>query len=407
MFAERSSICLRQQDHATAIRSLGNEVSTLDIWGETHLISLAQLRCCMHSIPVSTLLLFAVVLRSTSGLAAEQTASARLWCESLHFSQGHFAGDTLDLSTIEGVPNGELAPYDGESLVSTFILDYSGMPIFGNILVGVPAFADNDGDGFHDFYESSQPVYTTTSGTYRTAVSTGTVTATWNRGSNSKDGNCVLNLVDSIYGALGQFSHTFELLEYAGPILYSGGKTTVSNRFVLTQTGSSEQQFTGRFVLTKNAADRFNSLQFPSGIWTNTTFGDLRVLETVIVRENPWPTNYYGYIDFEDGDPRTAVPDYQYWTLSIDDLNDSNKNGIPDFSDDPAIRAPSLAISLNAGSLKLQIEGEIGRTHLIQESSSLLLGFWQTVSSVLLTNDSQAISLPLPQTDRFWRIIAQ
>ena len=361
----------------------------------------------MHRIAVSALLLLAVVLCPTSGITAEQTAFARLWCESLRFSQGHYAGNTLDLSTIAGVPNGELAPYDAESLASTFILDYSGMPIYGTIFVGLPTFADNDRDGFDDFYESSQAVYATTHGSYETAVSGGTVTATWNRGSQSKDGNCVLNLVDSIYGALGGFSHSFELLEYAGPLLYTAGKTTVSNRFVLAQTGSPEQQLAGRFVLTKNAANRYNSLQFPSGTWTNTALGDLRVLETMIMRESPWPTNYYGYIDFEDGDPRTAVPDYLYWTISIDDLNDANKNGIPDFSDDPAIRAPRLAIILSGGSLKLQIDGEIGRTHLLQESSSLLLGFWETVSSVVLTNESQAITMVRPQADRFWRVIAQ
>jgi len=350
----------------------------------------------MHRITISALFLLALVLLPTSGITAEQMASVRLWCESLHFSQGTYSGDTLDLTTIDGVPNGELAPYyDGKSLVSTFILDYSGMLIYGTILVGLPTFADNDRDGFDDFYDSSQPVYATTSGNYETAVSSGTVTATWNRGPQSKDGNCVLSLVDSIYGALGSFSHNFELLEYTGPLYYTSGQTTVSNRFLLTKTGSPEQQFIGRFVLTKNTVDRFNHLKLPSGTWTNTALGDVGVLETEIVRELPWPTNYYGYVDFVDGDPRTAAPDYSYWTISIDDLNDNNKNGIPDFSDDPtAIRAPRLAITLDGESLKLQIEGEIGRTNLLQESSSLLLGFWNNVSSLVLTNNSQTISLP-------------
>ena len=342
-----------------------------------------------------------------SGDAAEQTASARLWCESLHFFQGNYAGDTLDLSTIDGVPNGELVPNDGESLASGFILDFSGMSIYGTIFVGLPAFADNDGDGFDDFYQSAHPVYATTSGTYVTAVSQGTVNATWNRGAESKDGNCVLNLVDSTYGDLGGFSHRFELLEYTGPMLYTAGKTTVSNRFEFTQTGSPEQQFRGKFVLTKEPTDRYNWLELPSGTWTNSAWGDLRFFETVIQRDTTWPTNYYGYLDFQDGDPRTAAPDFQYWTISIDDLNDANKNGVPDFSDDPPVRAPRLTISLNGSSLHLQIEGEKGRTHMVQESSSLLLGLWKDVSSLLLTNDSQAISVPIPGEPRFWRAIAQ
>ncbi len=360
----------------------------------------------MNKLRLSGLLSIALLSYPSSGDAAEQTAFAHVWCESLHFSQGHYAGDTLDLSTIDGIPNGELAPY-GKSLASGFTLDFSGMPIYGTIYVGLPPFVDNDGDGFDDFYQSSQAVYATTSGTYQTAISRGTVSATWNRVAQSKDGSCVLNLVDNIYGALGGFSHSFELLEYTGPLLYTPGQTTVSNRFELTQTGSPEQQLRGRFVLSKNPSDRYNSLQLPSGTWTNNAWGDLRILEATIKRESPWPTNYYGYLKFEDGDPRTAAPDFLYWTISIDDPNDTNKNGVPDFSDDPAIRPPRLAITLNGASLKLQIQGETGRTNLLQESSSLLLGPWKTVSTLILSNESQVLSLPLPQENRFWRAIAQ
>lgn len=382
-------------------------LSTLDTRSKTPSIKPAHTRLCMNKLRLSGILSIALASSVSSASAAEQSAFARVWCESLHFSQGHYAGETLDLSTIDGVPNGELVPYDGKSLASGFTLDFSGMPIYGTIFVGLPPFTDNDGDGFDDFYQTAQAVYATTSGTYETEVSTGTVTATWNRGQQSKDGNCVLNLVDSIYGVLGGFSHSFELMEYTGPLLYTPGKTTVSNRFELTQTGSPKQQLKGRFVLSKNPADRYNDLHLPSGTWTNSAWGDVRLLETDIKRETPWLTNYYGYLDFEDGDPRTAAPDFLYWTISIDDLNDTNKNGIPDFSDDPVVQPPRLAIAINGTSLKLRIEGEKGRTHLLQESSSLLPGAWKPVSTFVLTNDSQEISIPVPQENRFWRAVAQ
>jgi hypothetical protein len=362
----------------------------------------------MSRLKLSLLSLLAFISFATSGIAGEQRASARLWCESLHFSQGHNGDETLDLSTIAGVPNGELAPnYDGKSLVSGFMLDLFGMPIYGTIYVGLPAFADDDGDGFDDFYQTSHQVSATTSGTFETDVSSGTLSATWNRGSDSKDGSCVLNLVDSIYGMLGGFSHGFEVLEYTGSLFYTAGKTTVSNRFALLQTGSPDQQFTGKFVLTKDGVDRYNKLQLPSGTWTNTTLGGLTVLETDIARDSRWPTNYYGFIDFEDGDPRTTAADYLYWTISIDDLNDSNKNGVPDFSDDPTIRAPRLAITLTGDSLKLQIEGETGRTLQLQETSAPAIEPWKTVDNLILTNDLQVISIPRPQENRFWRVVAQ
>jgi hypothetical protein len=96
----------------------------------------------MHKINLSLLPLLTCLSCATSGIAGEQRAFARLWCESLHFSQGHYADETLDLSTIPGVPNGELAPSNGKSLVSGFTLDYSGFPIYGTIYVDLPAFAD-------------------------------------------------------------------------------------------------------------------------------------------------------------------------------------------------------------------------------------------------------------------------
>jgi hypothetical protein len=142
------------------------------------------------------------------GRSAE-TAQARMWCLSLHFQQGSDGfGDTLDLSTISSTPNGELEPYNGLEYISGFALDSSVFPITGTIYVNLPPFVDADNDGWPDFFQVSQGAGGTTSGTYATAIGGGTVTATWNRPAGSKDGTCVLSLVDNTYGP-GRFPAQF------------------------------------------------------------------------------------------------------------------------------------------------------------------------------------------------------
>ncbi len=125
-----------------------------------------------------------------------------------------------------------------------------------------------------------------------------------------------------------------------------------------------------------------------------------------------WPTNYAGYVFFADGDPGTASPDYQLWVLSIDDTNDANANGIPDFSDDPAgvtpPRVPQLSLVLGSTNLLLKISGDTGHTNQIQAISALTSTNWLTTQSFLQTNDPQVVSLPLPTgTPKFWRVVAQ
>ena len=131
----------------------------------------------------------------------------------------------------------------------------------------------------------------------------------------------------------------------------------------------------------------------------------------MFTRDPGWPTNYAGVVYFADGDPSTVAPDYQSWTLSIDDTNDANANGIPDFSDDPALalppRAPRLSLTPGATNLWLTISGDTGHTNDIQELDSLMTTNWHTKLSLTLTNDPQTVSLSLPTNQtKFWRVLA-
>src|SRR5579862_4947324 len=148
-----------------------------------------------------------------------ETASARIWCLSLRFQEGTDSfGDTLDLSTISSTANGELAPYNGQTYISGFTLDISGLPINGTMQLNLPPVVDVNGNGFNDFFESAIGVSATTTGTYTAGPDNGTITATWQRAAGAAIGSCSLHLVDNTYGDLGSFNHVFSLLEYIGPL---------------------------------------------------------------------------------------------------------------------------------------------------------------------------------------------
>ena len=342
-----------------------------------------------------------------------ETASGRIWCLSLQFQEGTDSfGDTLDLSTTGDPPNGELAPYNGLTYISGFSLDISGQPITGTMQFNLPPFMDVNSNGFNDFFESALGVGTSSSGTYTTAIGNGTITATWQRAATSASGTCSLHLVDSIFGDLGSFNHVFELLEYTGPLLYTPGSNVVTGSLNLVQTGDPTGQMQGPFEFVKVQTNRFNLLILQAGSWTNSATQSLTYTNELFSRAPPWTTNYFGLVQFADGNPSTPAPDYLVWALSIDDTNDANHNGIPDFSDDPAAGAPPppapvLALSWGSSNLLVSISGAIGHLHELQQAPSLPATNWQTVVSVTLTNSPQVISLPYPATTTaFWRAVA-
>ena len=355
-----------------------------------------------------------LLLFSTTSNGSE-LAQARLYCMSLRFQQGSGgSGTTLNLSSTGGSPyNGELFPYSGREYASYFFLYYGGFgTIPGVIYVNLPASTDQNSYGFDDFFEVSQGVSAVTSGSESTTISSGSVTATWSRPTASPNGTCRLHFVDDTYGDLGNYNCPFTLIEYTGSLTYMPGSNTVSTGINLAQTGNSARTLQGPIHFVKSKTDPFNTLTNQPGVWTNDSAQLLGFDNRVFTRGTPaWPTNYAGYIHFADGNPGTTSADYQFWVLSIDDTNDANANGIPDFSDDPSSGAPPHAslLSLSPGptNLLMAISGDIGHTNQIQEINSLAATNWQVVQTLVLTNSPQALSLPRPAgVSQFWRVVA-
>jgi hypothetical protein len=181
----------------------------------------------------------------------------------------------------------------------------------------------------------------------------------------------------------------------------------------LVQTGTPANQFTGPVAFNKNATNRFNDLLLQPGAWSNSALQSMPYLTNEFLRTDPWTTNYYGYFNFVDGDPSTPDPDYVYWYLSIDDTNDANHNGIPDFSDDPTggsslPRRPSLGLARGSTNFWLTIHGDVGHLHTVLQASNVVSTSWVAVTSITLATDPQTISLPVPAASRsFWRAFAQ
>ena len=375
-----------------------------------------RLNCHMKRIRIFGM---GVLLWASINSHAAQTAQARLFSLSVRFQRGTdmFGLSVLDLSTIGlDAPNGELAPtFSDPDHSSGFRIsdpDLGEIVEQGEIDLNTPDFDDVNGDGFDDFFDARQAVSGVSTGIYSSVIDSGTVKATWGRSSGSKEGTCVLSLKSKMVGPLGDFTHTFELLEYKGLLNYAPGTNKVSGTLNLTQTGDPTSQLAGPTEFTKSPTNRFDELNLRPEIWTNASsqrFPMSKVFDSFpFLRDLALKTNYYGFLVFEDGDPNTSGTDYLYWFLSIDDVNDSDGDGIPDFSDDPGsgiVQPPTVLLSLGNTNLSFSISSTVGRTVEIQEITSLSETNWATVNSFVPTNDPQVVPLPRPtEGTKFWRL---
>ena len=351
---------------------------------------------------------------------ATQTARAALFCYSLKFERGVDPNGFyyLDASSLTGGINGELAPdfltsgYT-HSTYLTLVDQILGENLWGLMALDVPDGGDRNQDGFRDFFQVSQGITNVpSSGAYNlTLYGNGGVTANWNRPAGSQEGSCTLTMQLMPMQPV-TFTIPFQLFEYTGPLSYLPSSNTLTGNLRLVQTGNPAGAMNGPIQLVRSITDRFNELSLQAGVWTNETQQALSYLSSGIYRDGRWPTNYYGSMEFDDdNNPNTFYP-YAHWMLSIDDPNDSNHNGIPDFSDDPGgaplPRQPSLELLRSSTNLVLLVHGDVGHVHQIQMSGDLRSTNWQTQVSVTLTNDPQPVSIALAEGNAFfWRAKAR
>lgn len=346
------------------------------------------------------------------GIALE--ANGRMYCASVRINAGFDVNNQyeLALTTINSLKNGELAPdWDGGPSHYSYVVltdRWLDTEDVAEVHLDLPPYQDANDNGYTDFFESSQAISGTSSGTYDfDFLGSGIVQVTWNRAAGSSIGSCTIRLKPNAYTTWITTTHTFEILEWTGKISYVAAESGVSATVHWSQTDSPDITVDGSFLLTRNSTNAFDELDVEDGVWTNmTTMAEYSFFPTTLYRESTAPTNYYGWIDFVDGSPTSSEDDYFSWILSIDDANDSDKDGVPDFSDDPFTQplAPSLKIAPAKGGFQLSVTGENGRTYVVESCPTLGAG-WTPATNVLMTNQSQSVLLPLPQGQTlFWRV---
>jgi hypothetical protein len=368
-------------------------------------------------------------LISANALAAEN-AAARMYCTSVVVHQGHNLpyADTIDLN-YSARPDGadELAVWYTGSIPYDLILPYAGDFIsnlaiydstyqytsYGTISLTAPPAADVNNNRFPDFYEVARATSTTSFGNYSyfdpyLGYQYGSINATWTRSAGSKSGTLRMTFSDPYWGT---FVSTYEILEYTGTLSYTPGSNTVSGSITLAQTGSPANTQQGAIQFVKSDTNRFDALIIQPGTWNDALATPHYFTNHYFFRDEGFPTNYAGYVEFDDdGDQNTAYS-FAIWVLSINDSNDVNHNGIPDFSDDPQVtpppRRPQLSLGSTPTNLLLTIHGDVGHVHSVQKVSSLTSTNWQFVLSLTLTNDPVVVPLTRPASATFWRAVAQ
>ena len=273
------------------------------------------------------LILIAILSLTPLSLRSAQTASARVYCNSVRVytgGGGPYGWDELDLTTLSYGINGELAPFANPTTYthwSWFEL-YDGLweVTYGGLLnMNLPAFQDANTNGYDDFFEVSRSVSASSSGVWTfDGVDVYGLSVQWYRSAGSTSGQCTFNL-----SGYGQFTHYFNILEYTGPLTYTPGASVVSGTVDLVRTESPASVFRGPVQFVKVSANPSNQLNLASGYWTNEYSESLFVYPHLFTRNTLWPTNYRGTIEFQDGDLSTGDEDYFMWTMSITDLNAS------------------------------------------------------------------------------------
>lgn len=303
-------------------------------------------------------------------------------------------------TTDDDSTNSELFQSGGSAEYQTYaILDYPGSDALG-ALVGVltlqtPLGGDTNVNGITDFLEVDRAIAaTTTTGEIEIDdgidFSRGTVTATWQRAANSTTGTLQLkvNLPDFGFQDL-TFNHGFEIFQYRGAFTYSRSGTNVTASINLPRVGGPGG-FVGNFPVTRKSNVELNRAPVS---WTGPGGKTFDVLGTDDIEGVPLPIShvigrfYAGLVVFADGDPTTPFPDeYDFFDLLIEDLNDSNGNGLPDLTDDltAAPARPTLTASIAAGVVQLQLNGTPGSRCVVESNSSLAATTWNSVGEVTL-----------------------
>ena len=292
-----------------------------------------------------------------------------------YFSTYDGRDDIVPLNTVNGslrYYSGEMRPTGGGAFATDYI-SYSS--IYGALedgyIVGNFPTTDSDGNGVPDFLQLENSVSFTISasqtavyptrvtvpmtltvtrsagqvlGTYRYSKSTSSGTGTWSIAHNG--GTCSYTR-----GQPNQLNLALSSASFTGVVTTGSGSST--------STVNSVNQVTLP-VLTVN---------WSNGKTTTTASS------TTLTRTG---NRYRGPLTVVDGLSETSWQDFTQWIVEATDTNDSNGNGIPDWSDTPSNPLLSVAYALNSKTLTLT--GQPSHEYTAYYSTNLTN--WQVVANL-------------------------
>ncbi len=299
-------------------------------------------------------------------------------------------------------PNGELGPAEAGvpySHQSNFILvdPTTEEPIVLPMAVDAPDAGDSNGNGLSDFFDASIAIQNLqTTGRHPTLDGKGTdFTARWTRPAGQMSGTVVIDLP---YFGL-KFSTPFSIPAYEGVFNYSFTPPGLPGLVLLTNINEASDQISGPLVLTiTNAAQ----LGYGPGTWTNLT-GDQYAFSPVDSLDQA-DTNYIAFIQFADGNPRTADTDYPLWFLVVHSSDQDGDGTLDLVEPPPASNSPRLEIVRTGQGIQLKIFGDAGRSYILDSRPGFGSSTWTAGQTIPLTGSSQTVDLPSADAARFFRL---
>jgi hypothetical protein len=358
---------------------------------------------------IKAFFLLALVCLCSNTAQPAQTAQADLLNSSLRLNTGACDCDIgglvwyMDFSSVyaEERPgaNREVAPSSQPGTYSHWscmVLEDASMWTSTSFMeLNLPT-EDINGNGAPDFLEPGIPASTASFGRYQTDGGPFPLTISWSRPAGASMGSYQLTMNDPIFGNIGPFKGSFEVIQSRGSLQYAPGTTEVGGHLTFPASSASPQ-LQGPVKFTKSAGDPLNKLTIQAGALTNE-FDNFTFEPTALTRHG---SVYSGAFNLP-----TAY--YRSWTLIITDPNDADRDGIPDLSDDASLPPPNppvLSLKSTAAGLQLVILGDPGRTCSLEETSSLGQPSWGVVRTFSLTADPHVLNLPCDGAiPKFWRV---
>jgi len=318
----------------------------------------------------------------------------------------------LEASTLDdGTINDEIGVSDEgpymHGTVLWLIEGVSPIPLRLECQIEVPAPGDANLNGVSDFFEVDRAVMELASvGEFilddGTELYQGLVDMTWNRAAGETAGTCQLRLRILDYGVDLTFPHTFEICDYRGVYVYETDGVNVFGARSLTRQGA-DGILEGPLLFERLD---YVELGFPAFALDDDLEGRVLfygswVLDTSLLR-GVLPGNYYTVLYTEDGWPATPnAPEYEVWNLHLFDANDSDRDGIPDLSDDPP--PPSLSIGYSDNRLEIEIRARPGQQVTLEATPAIAPSAWTIVETVVFVGATPVFEIQTPSTPRFWR----